>query len=260
MPNKANLTNAEIEILTMRLLYPSIYGNRMSCLESMMTSSNFYWKNGEIAYYHADKNYKKMKRLVFSGKAPSIPDRLWEHQLEAAKKTIAESVSAREESPESIAKNYVLLHNEREEVPRCFMLTSFYSPRVVNSIPDNVKPDFLDICVEYLEAAVSAKTDFNEKTILTKSELRSHFGESGNGLNEKELEVRKLLSEEITKILYESEGKTWPPTQKDLEKDRKEWEERYSPAARAKTANAYNLSARKCADEILQELNKRNLI
>ena len=260
MAKKTGLTNAESLVLTCQLLYPSIYGNRMSCLESMMTSGNFFWKDGELLYSHPDKKYKSMMKLVRSGKAPSIKDRLWEYELEAARKTIDESPSRKDDSVEDLAKSYLRLNQEREEVDRCFMLSTISDYYAVWNIPDDVKPDFLLLCVEYLEAAAAAKIDFTEKTILSKSDLRLHFGESGNGLNEKELESRKVFSKEITKILYESEGKSWPPAQKDIEKDRKEWEDRYSPAARAKTANSRNLTARKSAETILQDLQKRKLI
>lgn len=260
MAKKTGLTNAESLVLTCQLLYPSIYGNRMSCLESMMTSGNFYWKDGELLYAHPDKKYNEMMKLVRKGKAPSISDRLWEYELEVARKSIAESHSRKNDSVEDLAKSYLRLNQEREEVPRSFMLSSFSQYDVVWTIPDNVKAEFLALCVEYLEAALVAKIDFTEKTILSKSDLRLHFGESGNGLNEKELESRKALSKEISKILYESEGKAWPPEQKEAEKDRKEWEDRYSPAARARAANSRNLTARQSAETILQDLRKRKLI
>lgn len=260
MAKKTGLTNAESLVLTCQLLYPSIYGNRLSCLESMMTSGNFFWENGELVYSYPDKKYKDMMKLVRSGKAPSIKDRLWEHELEAARKTIAESPSRKDDNVEDLAKNYLRLNQEREEVARSFMLSTFSQYYTIWSIPDNVKPEFLALCVEYLEAALAAKIDFTEKTVLSKSDLRHHFGESGNGLNEKELKSRKVLSKEISRILYESEGKKWPPVQKDIEKDHKEWEERYSPAARAKAANSRNSTARKSAETILQDLRKRKLI
>lgn len=260
MQKTAGSTNAETMFLTCQLLYPSIYGNRLSCLESMMTSSNFYWKDGELLYSHPDKKYKSMMSLVRKGKAPSVEDMLWKHQLEHAQKTIAQSASMRGESVEDLAKRYLQMNQEREEVPRSFMLSTFCQYYAVWSIPDNVKAEFLALCVEYLEAALAAKIDFTEKTILSKSDLRLHFGESGNGLNEKELESRKALSKEISKILYESEGKAWPPEQKEAEKDRKEWEERYSPAARARAANSRNLTARQSAETILQDLRNRKLI
>lgn len=256
---KTALTNAEVELQTARLEWPTSQYTRHRALESMMTTSNYYWHQGKILPYTQSKQHKEIKKKVKKGTAPTIEEALLEQELARARKRVLERPDEGK-TAEEIAAWHVNHVREQAEVPPAFYLTNVSKRTVIWTIPDNAEPDFLALCVEYLESALLAKTDFTEKTILNKKDQKLHFGESGNGLNEKELVVRKEMSNIIGQILADADGEPFPPTPEKAKKELEDWNNHYSPAARARRANMDNESCRKAAAEILADLRSRNLI
>lgn len=253
------LTNAEIELRTSQLEWPTIHYTRIRALESLLTTSNYFWRNGKIVPHTTSKKYKEIKRKLKKGTAPTVEEALLERELERAQEELVRNPNS-EKTAEDIASYHVDAIHQGAEVPHRFYLTNVSNMTVIRSIPDDVEPDFLSLCVEYLEAALQAKIDFTEKTILDARDLRYHFGESGEGLNERELEVRTKLSKVLTEILAEAEGTPFPPTPEKAKKDLEKWNNHYSPAARARRANSDNEDCRKAAAGILANLRERNLI
>jgi len=254
---------AEVELLASQLMYPSIHYSRIAALDSILTSSGHYWFKGQLIPLHfnsnSQKEYTSIVKSIRNKTAITVDEALHNHCMKSAIKHLSESESEGFSSVEELALRYKNTTLEQHGMPFKFRLHD-YCKVSISQIPDDVDKDFLALCVEYLNCALNSKTDFNEKTILTPCDQKLHFGKSGNGLDEKELETRKALSFEIGKILAEVDGKSWPPSEEEAKKQLKEWNNFHSPAARAKRANQDNENSKKIAMDILSDLKKRNLI
>lgn len=262
------MNEAELEIRLSQLMYPSIHYARERCLESMMTTSNFIWHDGRLFVQYQDKAREAMHNLLLSGEAPSPDEALWKYNLDHGRKSVVERTSTfdGDKNAEEMAKSYHQMSLELAAQPVTYRLSGFslnrsqgYVGAPISCIPDNAKTEWMALVVEFLNNVLASKIDFDERSILTHSDQEIHFGKTGQ-LTEKEKESRAALSESLGQILAEAEGKPWPPTNEQREKDRKNWEEHYSPAARARRANAENIESRRIAAIILEDLKHRGLV
>ena len=253
---------ADIELRTSQIMYPTIHYSRMKCLDSMMTSSNFIWNKGVLIPRYSLDNYTETRLLASKNISISLDDALWKKLLQDAQKEVSKRTedSYETKTAAALADIYKRMTLESAAIPPVYRISTSSVRVPINSIPDDIDSDFLDLCIEYLNQVSVAKTDFTEKTILTPSDQRLHFGEKATGLSKSEVSSRQALSEEIGKMLAETSGKPWPPSKEQLEKDKEEWDKFYSPAARANRANKDNEEARKTAISILENLKARKLI
>lgn len=253
---------AEIELRTSQIMYPTIHYSRMKCLDSMMTSSNFVWNKGVLMPRYSLDNYNEIRLLVSKDMSVSLDEALWQKLLKDAQKEVSKRSenSYETRTAAELADVYKRMTLESAAIPPLYRISTSSVRVPINSIPDDVDSEFLELCIEYLNQVSVAKIDFTEKTILTPSDQRFHFGEKTTGLSKAEASSRKSLSEEISKMLAETSGKPWPPSKEQIEKDKEEWNKFYSPAARANRANKDNEEARKAAISILEDLKARKLI
>lgn len=251
---------AELEITAYQLMYPSIHYRRIDCLDCIFTTSNFEWKDGKLIPVFPNENYEKIKNKILNNKAITVEEALLQRELANAQEQISKGHYGEEKTVEELARKNFEYTIQKSHMPKTFRISSTYKYEPIWKIPDDVHPDFLAICIEYLNAVIESKIDFDEKSILSPMDLKYHFGENGNGLTEQELSSRKAFSVEISKILAKADGQNWPPDKEYVEKQQKDWDDYWSPAARAKRANAENIESRKAAATILEDLKNRKLI
>lgn len=265
------MTEAEIYIETMRRLFPSIYYDRRQCVDHILggKGTGYYWLDGRIADYEAripsDKraDFGQTKQAVLTGTAPTVEECLRKHHLNHVEKTEQERHDRIPEYVMDVQRSFdfhMNLTTEQSTMPMVYRVSEGEYGGPIACIPDNITPDWLAIVVEYLNKVLEAKTDFDQKSILTPSDRQYFLGDKAEGLTEEQRSQRSRLAQEISKKLAESMGKTYVPlTDEEKRKNQEEWEKFYSPRARAEQANAENGNSKKAAANIIENLKSRGL-
>lgn len=242
---------AEQFVLAMQMTYISICHIRERCLDSIMVHSGHTWtKDGTITYQSypdstGKDKFKENLKLVIRGQNADLESLMKRHSEEISQKYLADNPGIEKVLPnlrEDMQKRWA---EDREVATRFYLTrhhtTSDYS--IISSIPDNVRSDYLQLCIEYLDTIINtAKTDFDEFTILSKKDR-----EAEQHRKQKTKEDRKKETEFVASLLGVA-----PPTDEKRKKDMEEWERNYSPRARARQANQQNTEAIEAA-KILRE-------
>lgn len=252
MTNEAKYS-AEVFIETMRLLYPSIYRTRLHTLTHMFLcyGTAYEWRDGKLQDepgYEAE-GFDKIAKKVLKGTAPSVEEMYLKHTTQTAKDYLKKYTPSGE-TLEKTVQYFSKMDADLDAKPRSFYLSEEYSP--ICHIPDNVTPDWLACCLEMLHEMENAKTDYDEISILSPEEKKRFF--EHKKISKKERTERDKVASDILAEMGV------PANREEQEKQRRIWEEHYSPKARAKRANLENKKAIEVAKKVLSDLRKRKLI
>lgn len=259
------MNSAELHVETLRRIFPTICGQREDCLDTIFTTSNHRWQKGRIVDLHPYEGWKKMESAVKKGTAISVEDALRQHHLDHAKRSYAESDRLLGRSVDAVAEQYARMNAEQDEVSKTYRLSDLYLTSDIckgtpaYSVPDDVKPEWLAIYLEFLNNVLVCKIDFTEVTILPRSDYESRQKSASRSPAEKKRENK--FAEKMLRQWAEEEGKKYvPKTAAQRKKDSEEWERLHSPRARAEQANDANKESRRIAAMLMDDLVKRGLI
>jgi len=255
----AKESEAEIYLQVMQRLWPSIYRSRIKTLDHMLcgVGTGYKWYNGRLEVSPSlytdlikSHSYEKMNKLYRAGKAPSVQDLYLKYRKKHAQEYISKFKNTRtkDDTVENIVAKFIELDKEHDEVGHTFYVSKEYSP--ICNIPDDISLDWLCLCLETIKMMGEAKIDYDENSILTKSDKEMR-------LKLKEVN-REQISKDITKRILGDDYKE--RTDEEKKKDREEWEKHHSPKARAERANYENQKARDIAKNILNDLRKRKIL
>jgi hypothetical protein len=239
-----------------KLAFYSIQGTRGLVLANFFETNNFEWNDkGEL---QSSYNCTELNAALFKLEMGMKPD--WnqvaeEEAWEFAYKDVNmkqnynhdKSEKERKETYEWRLKDY----SNQEEWPKVFRLTKY--DHVLFDIPDNITPEWLEICLEYCEAVLRAKTDFDSTSILD-AESIEHREKVWNA----KADTTTLADELIEKIIQAGlVSETNIETLENLKKEFKRihFNNDYSNAGQnAKRSNNDNLSAQKHVLTILPKI------
>ena len=273
------MNEAELFVEVKRRSYPTIYGTREKTLEHILVcnGTGYQWHNGRIVQsckpITDNKNESLIQQQILNGEL-TFDDYLWKAHLEHAQHCYEEDQKIYHkilnEHPEYTETDKLetkkVFGRSLEEIAQSFLIKWKYSvavPCVYNSIyelycnicniPDDVTPDWLNICIETLHYMLQAKIDFNERTIIPEDEIKHFFPDKP--INK---EVETIADEIVDRVASTVLNSKKLQTEEKKRKSQEEWERLYSPKARAKFANEHNVQARKLALRILESLKLRN--
>lgn len=247
------MEDAELFIAAISRLYPTLYRTRIRCLDHILNGigTGYAWVDGKMhfqgkIFYH--KKWKETVQKVIKGDSKTIEDYYKEEQRKNAR-DYYEKTNQQVQDEDTFIKSDI----ERDAIGHQFYVYERSSP--ICHIPENVSKEWLNCCIELLQAMQNAKIDYNAESILTETQRKHSLQKTKTSL------ASKICSARILRKLAKEEGrKIKKTTKKQRQKEYEEWERVYSPRARAEHANNYNIQARKVANDVLLELKKRNLV